>query len=83
MIQDYYDSQIDIWSIGCIFAELAMTTKSAKRKVIFPGTCCYPISEPQSTGRRSDYKEKDQLELILKTLGQLKPSDMDFIQSNG
>ena len=69
LVQESYDSQIDVWSIGCIFAELVLSMLHGKRKVMFEGTSCFPISKPQNTTKSSDKLEKDQLKVILQTLG--------------
>ena len=42
--QDTYDYLIDIWSLGCIFAEMASNEKLATSKILFPGSSCYPLS---------------------------------------
>lgn len=46
-----YGSNVDIWALGCTLAELLKTTEeqkklnfSAKHRILFPGTSCYPLS---------------------------------------
>lgn len=44
-----YDSKIDIWSIGCIFAEILSTIEFDKEpeyqvEQLFPGKSCFPMS---------------------------------------
>ena len=44
LLQDY-DPNIDIWSVGCTFAELlSVSSPSNSCKPLFAGTSCYPIS---------------------------------------
>lgn len=48
-MEKHYDVGIDIWSAGCIFAELliclhAEKKLSSKEKILFPGKACYPLS---------------------------------------
>jgi mitogen-activated protein kinase 1/3 len=61
LLSDYYTSAIDIWSVGCIFAELLSMMKenyasSFERLPLFPGNSCYPLS-PGSVSVDSDIKE--------------------------
>lgn len=49
LMEKHYDASIDIWSAGCIFAELltcahANKKLSMKDKILFPGRSCYPLS---------------------------------------
>ena len=49
LMEKHYDAGIDIWSAGCIFAELLISvnadkTLSQKDKILFPGKSCYPLS---------------------------------------
>jgi mitogen-activated protein kinase 1/3 len=53
LLQDHYDEAIDIWSLGCIFAELLGMlewTRFKDRLPLFPGACCIPLS-PEDSGR--------------------------------
>jgi mitogen-activated protein kinase 1/3 len=50
---DKYTTAIDIWSVGCIFAELlAMMRENYatvfERVPLFPGDTCYPLSPNSS-----------------------------------
>ena len=57
LMQEYYNAAIDMWSVGCIFAELIQTLiPNHKPQPIFPGKSCFPVS-----ARRS---EKDQMERL-------------------
>lgn len=49
LLEKDYGPAIDVWSIGCIFAELlGMMKESAEtfvdRKPLFPGKSCFPLS---------------------------------------
>lgn len=42
-----YNQKIDIWSLGCIFAELLLLQENVERTHgchFFPGLSCYPLS---------------------------------------
>ena len=45
LMQEYYSSAIDMWSAGCIFAELLQTLEPGmKAQPLFPGKTCFPLS---------------------------------------
>lgn len=49
LLEKDYTSAIDIWSVGCIFAELLNMIKEnaptfLDRAPLFPGTSCFPLS---------------------------------------
>ena len=45
LLQEYYNAAIDMWSVGCIFAELLQTLDPGKRpQPLFPGKSCFPLS---------------------------------------
>jgi mitogen-activated protein kinase 1/3 len=49
-----YGVGIDMWSVGCIFAELLSMIKEhcpnfLERKPIFPGKSCFPLSPDKSS----------------------------------
>jgi mitogen-activated protein kinase 1/3 len=57
LLEKDYGPAIDIWSVGCIFAELlGMMKENAStyldRKPLFPGKSCFPLSPDK------DVKEK-------------------------
>jgi serine/threonine protein kinase len=53
-----YSEKLDIWSVGCIVAELAhvwrRTSENRKEneadRYLFKGTSCYPLSPKPSSG---------------------------------
>jgi len=57
-----YGFSIDMWSIGCIFAELLSMMETnfeswTDRRPLFPGTSCYPLS-PTAAKATAEEKEK-------------------------
>ena len=49
LMNEFYSYSIDIWSVGCIFAELMSMMKENfpdpfSRVPLFPGKSCYPLS---------------------------------------
>lgn len=53
LLEKDYGPAIDMWSVGCIFAELlGMMKESAAtyldRKPLFPGKSCFPLSPDKS-----------------------------------
>jgi mitogen-activated protein kinase 1/3 len=70
---------IDVWSIGCILAELFQMVKSVcpetrDRGPLFPGDSCYPLS-PKTRGTHTT-SAQDQLRVIFRVIG--APSDEDL-----
>lgn len=61
LAQDTYNLKIDMWSVGCIFAELLSMMKENQshfmdRKPLFPGEACQLLS-PTFTEDQNDIKE--------------------------
>lgn len=49
LLEKDYNESIDVWALGCIFAELlTMISENVpdfnERKPLFPGKCCFPLS---------------------------------------
>ena len=87
LIEKNYNSKIDLWSLGCIFAELLqMLEEHAEspldRSPLFPGTSCFPLS-PDSNAKiikcGFPVSVMDQLIVIIKKLGFPTKKDLDFI----
>ncbi|KAF4648200.1 hypothetical protein FOZ61_003039, partial [Perkinsus olseni] len=82
-VEDMYDEAVDIWSAGCIFAELLGMLKEvvsfpSDRGPLFPGSTCFPLSPDHK--HANDHKfhargNKDQLNMIFNVIG--TPSDED------
>jgi len=83
LLQENYTEMIDIWSVGCIFAELLGMlegTKTEDRGPLFPGSSCFPLSPHHQ--HKTDYKfhtrgKHDQLNMIFNLLG--TPTEEDMI----
>jgi mitogen-activated protein kinase 1/3 len=61
LLQDY-TSAVDMWSAGCILAELLGMQKEnvpdpAMREPIFPGRSCYPLSVDRSAAADNQYED--------------------------
>ncbi len=77
-----YSTAVDIWSIGCIFAELlSMQEESVPgyedRVPIFPGGSCYPLSGDIESSNANE--RLDQLSVILGVIGTPPPEDIASI----
>lgn len=87
LVEKNYNERIDVWSLGCIFAELLMMMKEhadnpLERKPFFPGQSCFPLS-PDSNAKlqKSGFPvdSADQLIMITKQLGSPSAEDLAFI----
>jgi mitogen-activated protein kinase 1/3 len=87
LLQDDYTEAIDLWSAGCIYAELLQLLDTGPalldRGPLFPGASCFPLSPD----RRHRYDKQfhtrgatDQLNVIFEVLG--SPSEEDTAQLN-
>lgn len=79
-----YSSAVDIWSVGCIFAELLSMQEGSvpsyeDRVPLFPGGSCFPLSGDKGSTAH-DSERLDQLSVILDVIG--TPCEED-IQSIG
>jgi len=82
LLQDNYTEAIDIWSAGCIYAELLGMldgTQFEDRGPLFPGASCFPLSPHRE--HENDYKyhtrgTRDQLSVIFTLLG--TPNDAEL-----
>jgi mitogen-activated protein kinase 1/3 len=75
LLQEDYNQAIDLWSVGCIYAELLGMlegTNTRDRGPLFPGSSCFPLSPDHK--HKTDYKyhtkgKHDQLNMIFNLLG--------------
>lgn len=92
LMNEYYSYSIDIWSVGCIFAELLSMMEANfpdpfSRVPLFPGKSCYPLSpgtEFNQAGKTKEEREKgDQLSIIFQVIGTPSPEEdiADFLES--
>ncbi|OQS05585.1 mitogen-activated protein kinase [Thraustotheca clavata] len=75
-----YSTGIDVWSVGCIFAELLSMQKSSvpshfNREPLFPGVSCFPLS-PGASQMALPQDSQDQLNTILRVLGSMADEDI-------
>jgi len=93
LIEKDYSSAIDMWSIGCIFAELMMMIKEnaatfLDRTPLFPGKFCFPLSPPDKSNsiKINQYgfpiDKTDQLNVIFDVIGTPSNDDLDFVTDN-
>merc|ERR1711920_198359 len=85
LLQEKYTEAIDVWSVGCIYAELLGMlegTEMMDRGPLFPGSSCFPLSPDHK--HKSDYKyhtrgKHDQLNMIFNLLGTPSAEDMEML----
>jgi mitogen-activated protein kinase 1/3 len=79
---------VDIWAIGCVFAELLGTMKESAvtfpdRKHLFPGKSCFPLSpSKESEVELKDgipYSTNDQLHHIFQVIGYPSKQELSFV----
>uniref|UniRef100_A0A6A7G2V8 Mitogen-activated protein kinase n=1 Tax=Hirondellea gigas TaxID=1518452 RepID=A0A6A7G2V8_9CRUS len=83
-----YSFGIDMWSVGCIFAELlGMQENNVKdpqcRIPLFPGDSCYPLSPKPGHKDSASTPSRmfDQMSVILQVIG--TPSQVDISETKG
>ena len=86
LCQGQYSQAIDVWSTGCIFAELLFlmqppATRPSKDP-LFPGRYCFPLSPRQERGYNPATDKTDQLNVIFSVLGTPSPDDVDKLRSD-
>jgi len=82
LLQESYTQAIDVWSVGCIYAELLGMlegTHYMDRGPLFPGSSCFPLSPDNK--HKHDYKyhtqgKHDMLNKIFNLIG--SPTDVDY-----
>lgn len=89
LLEKEYGPAIDVWSVGCIFAELlGMMKESAPtyldRRPLFPGKSCFPLS-PDHDNKNTDNRHgfpistNDQLAVIFLVIGTPNEEDKSFV----
>jgi len=87
LLEKDYGPAVDMWSIGCIFAELLNMMKEnaptfMDRKPLFPGKSCFPLSPDKNpTEQRNGFpfSSTDQLAVIFEVIGVPNESDKSFV----
>lgn len=86
LLEKDYGPAVDVWAVGCIFAELlGMMKKHAPtyldRKPLFPGKSCFPLSPGVDTKqiRGFPHSSTDQLSVIFGTIGLPNEADKSFV----
>lgn len=87
LLEKDYGPAIDMWSVGCIFAELlGMMKESAPtyldRKPLFPGKSCFPLS-PDKTVKEErkgfPFSKNDQLAIIFDVIGTPNEDEKSYV----
>jgi mitogen-activated protein kinase 1/3 len=87
LLEKVYSTSCDIWSVGCVFAELLQLLKKNitdyhKRQALFQGTSCFPLSpskNPVVSIAGMPVSPGDQINVILATFGTPCENKMSFI----
>lgn len=90
LIEKNYDIKIDVWSLGCIYAELLGMLKEhaptfLDRGPLFPGTSCFPLSpDTNARAKKSGFPvtHQDQLNVIFSVLGTPTEEDLSFVSDD-
>ena len=87
LLEKDYGPAIDMWSVGCIFAELlGMMKESAPtyldRKPLFPGKSCFPLSPDKHVKEERGgfpFSRNDQLAVIFEVIGSPSEEDKSYV----
>ena len=87
LLEKDYGPEIDIWAVGCIFAELlGMMKENAPtfmdRQPLFPGKSCFPLSpatDIQEQRKGFPFSSNDQFAVIFAVIGTPNEEDMSFV----
>lgn len=87
LLEKDYGPAIDMWSVGCIFAELlGMMKESAPtyldRRPLFPGKSCFPLSPDKNVKEERKgfpFSKNDQLAVIFEVIGTPTEQDKSFV----
>jgi len=87
LLEKDYGPGIDIWAVGCIFAELlGMMKENAPtfmdRQPLFPGKSCFPLSPAKTqteTRKGFPFSPNDQLSIIFQIIGSPSEADKSFV----
>lgn len=87
-----YSEKLDIWSVGCVMAELAYVWRRSENgkneggdRYLFKGSSCYPLS-PKPSSEKSKTKvnisKNDQLIKIIEILGPQDTTNLGSFDEN-
>lgn len=87
LLEKDYGPAIDMWAVGCIFAELlGMMKENAPtfmdRHPLFPGKSCFPLSpakDPTEQRGGFPFSSTDQLTMIFGVIGTPNEADKSFV----
>lgn len=87
LLEKDYGPAIDIWAVGCIFAELLGMMKEHSptfmdRKPLFPGKSCFPLSPAKENTIQKNglpFSSNDQLAIIFAVIGNPTEEDASFV----
>lgn len=86
LLEKDYGPAIDIWSVGCIFAELMSMMKEhaptyLDRKPLFPGSSCFPLSPDHKAEKKHGFPHSstDQLNVIFDIIGTPNEEEKSFV----
>ena len=84
LLETKYTEQIDMWSAGCILAELLGLMKEnvqhpQDRGPIFPGQSCFPLSPDNKQSKKFSRGNRDQLKMIFDVIGTPTDEEIDSL----
>jgi len=87
LLEKDYGAAIDMWAVGCIFAELLGMMKENSptfldRKPLFPGKSCFPLSPAKAANEQKSglpFSSTDQLAVIFDVIGSPSKEDCSFV----
>lgn len=90
LLEKVYSTAMDVWSAGCVFAELLGMVKAnvagyKERHALFPGTSCFPLSpSSKPTMDIAGYciSPRDQMKVIIELKGTPTDNDTSFVNDN-
>ena len=83
LLSEHYTSAIDMWSVGCILAELLSMqaeshTSPEDRQALFPGRSCFPLSADNPLAYND---QLDQLNVIFDVIGTPSAEDLQQVDN--
>jgi mitogen-activated protein kinase 1/3 len=87
LLEKDYGAPIDIWSVGCIFAELLSMMKEnaatyQDRQPLFPGSSCFPLSPDHKVSVKKGAfpsSQTDQINVIFDVIGTPTEEEISFV----